>query len=352
MNILITGGAGFIGSNFAIYYKSKHPESKVICLDNLKRKGSELNLLRLQEKDISFIHGDVRNEEDLNLKEKIDILVECSAEPSVMAGLDGSPKYVIDSNLGGAINCLEQARKQKSKFVFLSTSRVYPYSSLLKLDLKEEKTRFSIDKMSKGASQKGISEDFPLKGIRSIYGATKLCAEHLINEYNAAYGLETIINRCGVIAGPWQMGKVDQGVFSLWMARHYFNKPLNYIGFGGQGKQVRDLLHVDDLCSLLNMQLDNFDIYNGKTYNAGGGDEVSLSLLETTKLCEGLTGNKIQISSVKENRPADIPYYVSDTFYLRKESGWKWKPEKSSKDIMTDIYSWIKANEDKLKDIF
>jgi CDP-paratose 2-epimerase len=349
MNILVTGGAGFIGSNFAIYYKNKHQDAKVICLDNLKRKGSELNLQRLQEKDISFMHGDVRNEEDLDLKERIDVLVECSAEPSVMAGLDGSPKYVIDSNLIGAINCLELARKQKSKFVFLSTSRIYPYDSLLKLDLKEGETRFSIDKMSNGASQNGISEEFPLKGIRSIYGATKLCAEHMINEYNAAYKLETVINRCGVIAGPWQMGKVDQGVFSLWMAKHYFNQPLSYIGFGGQGKQVRDLLHVNDLCSLLDIQINNFSRCNGNTYNVGGGKECSLSLLETTRLCEDITGNKIQINSINENRLADIPYYVSDCSYLQQY--FSWKPSISKKQILGDIYNWIGKNESKLKSI-
>jgi len=348
--ILITGGAGFIGSSFAISYKHNHPDSDVICLDNLKRRGSELNLPRLKEHNISFMHGDVRNQEDLDLREKIDVLVECSAEPSVLAGLDGSPKYVIDSNLIGAINCLELARKQKSKFVFLSTSRVYPYDSLLKLNLEEEDTRFSINNDSEGLSQKGVSEDFPLKGIRSIYGATKLCAEHLINEYHAAYSIDTVINRCGVIAGPWQMGKIDQGVFSLWMAKHYFKQPLSYIGFGGKGKQVRDLLHIDDLCRLLDMQISHFDKCNGKTYNVGGGYDCSLSLFETTKLCEELTGNKLKISSIKENRPADIPYYISDCSNLKKD--FSWTPEHSPKQILSDIYSWIKNNDSILKEIF
>ena len=346
MKVLVTGGAGFIGSNFAINYKNKYPEYNIVCLDNLKRRGSELNIPRLKENKINFVHGDVRNKEDLDLK--FDTLIECSAEPSILAGQE-SPEYAINSNLIGAINCLEAARKNKSKFVFLSTSRVYPYDPLLKLNYEEKDTRFEINDSVQGISKEGISENFPLQGTKSIYGATKLCAEHLIEEYRAAYGIETVVNRCGVVGGPWQMGKVDQGLFSLWIAKHYFNNPLSYIGFGGKGKQVRDILHVNDLCDLIDLQINNLDKCNGKVYNVGGGKENNLSLLETTKLCEEITGNKIKINSVEETRPADIPYYTSDMSYLNKD--FDWKPKKSSKETLQDICSWIKENESELKEI-
>jgi CDP-paratose 2-epimerase len=202
--IVVTGGAGFIGANFALHYKKQHPEDNLICFDNLNRKGSELNVPRLEQQGITFIKGDVRKREDLQFNEKIDVIVECSAEPSVLAGLKDSPEYVIDTNLGGAINCLELARKNKSKFIFLSTSRVYPYNLLTKLKCEKSETRFKIseDNHIFGLSQEGINEEFPLIGIRSIYGTTKLCAEQLIQEYGEAFGMEYVINRCGVVAGP------------------------------------------------------------------------------------------------------------------------------------------------------
>ena len=104
------------------------------------------------------------------------------------------------------------------------------------------------------SQRSGVAEDFPLAGARTLYGSTKLAAELLIEEYRAAYGLRAVVNRCGVVAGPWQMGKVDQGVFTYWMLAHHFRRPLSYIGFGGSGKQVRDLLHVEDLIELLDEQ--------------------------------------------------------------------------------------------------
>ncbi len=122
--------------------------------------------------------------------------------------------------------------------MFLSTSRVYPIAPLESLALEETDTRFELaaEQPIAGASPAGIAEAFPLGGARSLYGATKLSAELLIEEYRAAYGLPAVVNRCGVIAGPWQMGKVDQGVFTYWMLAHHFRRPLRYIGFGGGGQ--------------------------------------------------------------------------------------------------------------------
>ena len=242
--ILITGGSGFVGSNLAVSSKLKYPKVKVIALDNLCRRGSELNIIRLKKNDIEFIHGDIRSPEDLELKEKIDLIIECSAEPSVLSGYGGSPGYVIDTNLTGSINCFELARKNKADIVFLSTSRVYPYGGINNLKVVEDDTRFKWqneqDENIKGWSEEGIDVNFPLEGPRSMYGATKLCSEIILKEYISMYGLRGVVNRCGVIAGPWQFGKVSQGVFTLWMLAHFFKKPLKYIGFGGCGKQVRD----------------------------------------------------------------------------------------------------------------
>jgi Nucleoside-diphosphate-sugar epimerases len=162
-----------------------------------------------------------------------------------------------------------------------------------------------------GWSKQGIDTAFPLDGARSMYGATKLCSEFILQEYISMYGIKGVINRCGVIAGPWQFGKVDQGVFTLWMLAHYFKRNLAYIGFGGQGKQVRDLLHVHDLFDLIEQQLNSLAAVSGQVYNVGGGNAVSLSLLETTALCEKLTGNKIRINREVKTRPADLSIYIN-----------------------------------------
>jgi len=349
MKILITGGAGFVGSNLAIKLKQKYPAYSFVIFDNLKRRGSELNLLDFKKLGIEFVHGDIRNPEDLEQLGAFDCMIEASAEPSVMSGLDGSPNYVINNNLVGSINCFNACIKNKASLVFLSTSRVYPISLIENASYTEEATRFSFtDNQSiAGISSKGVSEALSLDAARSFYGTTKLAAEYLIKEYVEFYGLKAAVTRFGVIAGPRQMGKTDQGVVTLWMARHYWQKGLSYIGYGGMGKQVRDMLHIDDLIRLVDMQIHNMDKFDGKVYNAGGGLAGSASLLEMTQICSEITGNTIGIASVKENRPADLRIYISDNTRIEQEIGWK--PEKTAKDIFTDIYHWIKDNEAELK---
>lgn len=351
MRIVITGGAGFVASNVALYLKQQHPSYTIIVFDNLRRRGSELNLLEFRQHDIQFIHGDIRNTEDLEQLPAFDCMIEASAEPSVMSGLDGSPAYVINNNLTGAINCFNQCIKYKASLIFLSTSRVYPISTIENADFIEEATRFSFtDKQAvQGISSKGISEKLPLDSARSFYGSTKLACELMIKEYQEFYGLKAAVTRFGVIAGPKQMGKTDQGVVTLWMAKHFWKKELAYIGYGGLGKQVRDMLHIADLVRLVDMQIHNIDKFNNTVFNAGGGVDSSASLLEMTAICEEITGNKIPIKSVTENRPADLRIYISDNSAIEAATGWK--PEKTAKDIFSDIYSWLKDNEQALKPI-
>ncbi len=244
-------------------------------LDNLKRRGSELNLPRLRAAGVEFRHGDIRSTDDFDDLPPFDLMIDCSAEPSVQAGLGGSPRAVLDTNLVGTINCLEAARTRGAAFLFLSTSRIYPIAALNDLPFTETETRFRWDDVPgiPGFSGRGIAEGFTLDGARSFYGTSKLAGEQLIQEYVFSYGMRALIDRCGVIAGPWQMGKVDQGVITLWVARHYFGRPLRYTGFGGQGKQVRDVLHVHDLFDLLLLQLESPERWDGRVYNVGGGND-------------------------------------------------------------------------------
>jgi CDP-paratose 2-epimerase len=346
---LVTGGAGFVGAALSIALRRDGICSRVTALDNLHRRGSELNLDRLARAGVAFLHGDIRSTEDLALQNPPDLLVECSAEPSAQAGYGGSPEYLIQTNLQGCFNCLELARRAHSDFVFVSTSRVYPYKRLNEISFVEEETRFSLtpEQTIPGASGAGIGEAFPLDGPRSLYGMTKLAAELMVEEYADAYGLRVIINRCGLLTGPWQMAKSDQGVIALWMAAHYFGRDLRYIGFNGTGKQVRDFLHVDDLSALLLLQLKDFDRYRGRVFNVGGGLRNSLSLRECTALCEEITGKRIQIPSVAENRPADVRSYITDTTRISEASGWS--PCRDARATLTDIYRWIQAEETRVK---
>jgi CDP-paratose 2-epimerase len=346
--LLITGGAGFVGSNLAVSLAAGHPDWRVVALDNLYRRGSELNLPRLEAAGVEFVRGDVREPEDLARLPRISALIECSAEPSVMSGVDGDTGYLVHTNLTGAYNCLELARRDGAFVVFLSTSRVYPVAPQLQLRLEEAETRFELaaEQPVPGASAAGISEEFPIAGARTLYGTTKLAAELLIEEYRAAFGLPAVVDRCGVIAGPWQMGKVDQGVFTHWMLAHEFRNPLKYIGFGGAGKQVRDLLHVEDLVDLVERQLLAPGEWDGRVVNVGGGRECSLSLRETTEICRELSGNEVPIEPVQETRAGDVPIYISDCGKLFGLD--EWRPRRDARRVLADIHDWIAADPERI----
>jgi CDP-paratose 2-epimerase len=348
--ILVTGGAGFVGSNLALNWKRHAPETEVIALDNLKRRGSELALPRLRAGGVTFQHGDVRTQEDLEAVGPVDLMIECSAEPSVHAGYGQSPGYLVNTNLTGLINCLEHLRRTGGDLVFLSSSRVYPIAALRALPLQQQGGRLVPAPGDRpGWSASGIDEHFPLTGARSLYGATKLAAELLIEEYRAMYGLRAVINRCGVIAGPWQMGKVDQGFVVLWMARHLFGGALSYSGFGGLGVQVRDILHVDDLFALLLLQVADWAHLDGATFNVGGGQAVSVSLRELTQHCAALTGRRLDIGQDTATRPADIPWYVSDCRAVTRATGWQ--PRCDVGTILGDIHHWLVAERTQLEPI-
>lgn len=354
-HVLITGGCGFVGSHLAADLVTRG--YRVTVLDNLSRRGSEILLKkRILPHGIRFVRGDVRNPEDLaGLPGAFSLMIECSAEPSVLAGTKGEDvRRLLNINLQGAIHCFEWARERKVPVIFLSTSRIYPYDRLNACHYRETPTRFELRKGCAGVTPRGVAVEMPLQGTRSLYGASKLCGELILREYAAQFDLPAIINRCGVIAGPWQLGKIDQGIFTYWLSRHYFNKPLKYIGFGGTGKQVRDLLHVQDLAALIAKQvrclLKDKPVCRGEVFNVGGSSRVNLSLRETTAICAELTGNSMKIGSVKENRPADVIWYRTDNG--RTERFFQWKPRRSARNILEDTFHWLKDNEEDFKKLF
>ncbi len=353
MRVLVTGGAGFVGSSLALALRTRFPNCQITAFDNLHRRGSELNLPVLRRAGIAFMHGDIRCPSDLAvLTEPVDLFIEASAEPSVHAGSDGHPGYVLDTNLGGTLHCLEWARKHAGFFVFLSTSRVYSLLDLKELPLGQNPWRFELPEGTQGEGWKagrGIAEGFSTRTARSLYGATKLASEMLVQEYAHAYGLRSVINRCGVIAGPGQFGKVDQGVFTLWVASHLFDQALRYSGFGGTGAQVRDLLHPRDLFTLIEKQWNELPA-EAPIFNVGGGLSGSVSLAEFTALCRSATGREVPIGAVPATNANDVPYYVSDNGRAVERYGWE--PTTGPSEIVGEIAAWLKSDSGILQPLF
>jgi len=347
--LLITGGAGFVGSNLAIYLKERLNDVRIVCLDNLIRNGSSLNVQRIREKGIDFIKGDIRDKKDLFAIEYVDCIVECSAEPSVLAAYE-DPVYMTDTNLMGTINCLELARRDKAKFIFLSTNRVYPIEAMETIGFEEHETRFDWKKdvEGKGFSFNGISHEFDTKGVRSLYGASKYCSELIAQEYFDMFDIKGVINRFGIIAGPWQMGKIDQGLVGFWVARHKYGGALSYIGFDGQGKQLRDAVHVDDVCALILHEIENIDELHAQVFNAGGGRNNSFSLCELTQTIQDVTNINLTIGSNPETRKSDVRIYITDNSFVKEQTGWE--PQIGFEQIIVDIDKWIDQYSDELKE--
>lgn len=349
--VLVTGGAGFVGSHLSV--RLAQSGAHVIAFDNLHRRGSELNLGKLADAGVEFVRGDVRHAAELAFPGRaIDWIVDCAAEPSVTAGYGAGSRYVVDTNLGGTANCLELARENGARIVFLSTSRVYPTARLNRIDVVEAETRFALSSTQSqpGLSIQGVSEGFPLDGVRTLYGASKLASELLLAEYGDANGVECVINRLGVISGPGQMGKVEQGIFALFMARHVFGGGVRFIGWGGTGKQVRDLVHVEDVWELLVSQWARWSEVQGRIFNAGGGPTVSLSLLETMALCEELTGVRLPVQHEPETRHGDVRVYLTDHAAVTAATGWS--PRRDARAVLTDLRDWMTGDRDRLREIF
>lgn len=337
MRILITGGCGFVGSSLAFGLKAKYPDYHIMSMDNLHRKGSELNIPMLEHAGIEFFKGDVRDYKDFENLE-YDLLIEASAEPSVMAGLNSDAAYLIETNFNGLFNCVRSCMEREAKIIFTSTSRVFPMSVINSLEYIEEETRYTLK------DGIGFGENLSKEGTRSLYGMSKYAGELLLNEYGEMFGLKYIINRCGLLAGKGQFGKTDQGVITHWAASYIYNKPLSIFG---NGKQVRDVLNVRDLFRLIDMQIHGFDKFCEQTFNVGGGLKNSLSLIELDSLCKKYVNDK-DVPFLAE-RMLDLKYYVTDNTKIEKLG---WSPVFSAEDTLAEIIGWLSENREDLRWIF
>jgi len=334
MKILITGGCGFVGSNIAIFLRKKLKKAKIFSLDNLFRKGSEINLKRLNKYGIKNFKFDIKNYKKINKLKKFDLIIDCCAEPAIEASRK-DPDRVFQTNLIGTFNILKKCAHDKSNIIFLSSSRVYSIPALNKL-VKNQNLKKNI------TNKKAINEKFETSLASSLYGYTKLSSEKLIREFSFVNNTNYIINRFGVIAGPWQFGKQDQGFVSMWIARHIFKMQLSYIGFGGYGNQIRDVIHIDDVCRLIHLQILQIKKKFNNTFNVGGGFKNAISLKQLTAKCQKLTNHKINIGKQKKTSIFDIPIYITDNTKIMNH--YNWKPLKTIDDILKDVYQWIILN--------
>ena len=335
--ILVTGGCGFIGTNLCVYLKKKH--YLVYSLDNLSRKGSIYNFKLLSDLKIKNFKFDIFNFKKVNSLPKFDLIIDCCAEAAVEVSRKDIDR-VVNTNLIGTLNILKKAKKDNSKIIFLSSSRVNSIKTISKMFQNHDfKNQLKI--------KKTINENFDTNSPKSIYGLTKHVSEMFIEEFAFAFNLKYIINRLGVVSGPLQFGKQDQGFVSLWIWRHITKKKLKYIGFGGFGNQVRDILHINDLCEIIEIQIKSLNTIFNKTFTIGGSLKNSISLKKLTLICQKITNNKIKFSRVKKTSIYDLPYFVSSNKFVSRV--YKWKPKRNIYDIINDTHNWLESQKKIIK---
>jgi CDP-paratose 2-epimerase len=355
LKILIIGGCGFLGSQLAIDLRERGHD--VVAMDNLVRRGSESNIGRLQKYGIAFLHGDVRCVEDFaGLPTGLELICDASAQPSVVSGYT-NPMFDLTNNTIGVLHVLEFAREHRCPLIFCSTNRIYSSDRINALPRRETATRFEwdsagwqnlpVDSRPSGFDPEfGVSEDFSLDGAgRSIYGVSKLMADVVCQEYADAFGIPVVVNRLGVISGAGQFGKIDQGWVVWWAVACWFGLHLKYIGWGG--KQVRDILFVDDVCRLVNLEISQISSLPSSVFNVGGGFANSLSLVEATNYLEKRLGRSISISHVESPRKADTVIYITDNRKAERTLGWK--PQVGIDEGLDSIVAWIAENEAELR---
>jgi len=346
MRILVTGGAGFIGSHVAEYYAEQGNE--VIVFDNLSRakmmgsseKNATYNWDYLKRyDDIGLIKGDVRDAEGVKkVATDVELIVHAAAQTAVTTSVI-DPQTDLAVNLIGTFNVLEAARKASSSptVIFCSTNKVYG-ENVNSIELKEEKIRYAFRERFKN----GIPETFPIDLCEHTpYGCSKLAADLYMQDYARLYGLKTGVFRMSCIYGTRQFGVEDQGWVAHFAISTILEKPLTIYG---DGKQVRDVLFVSDLVTAFDKFL-NSDLKHG-VFNIGGGPENTLSLLELLDILEELTGKRSEIC-FSNWRPSDQKVYISDV--SKAKTGLGWQPEFNPKTGVKRLVDWIEESKELFK---
>ena len=348
MRIFIAGICGFAGASLARWFQAAMDGVSISGIDNLSRPGAETNRRSLADEGIGVIHGDVRVPSDLESLPAADWIVDAAANPSVLAGVDGrsSSRQLVEHNLIGTFHLLEYAKRHRSGFILLSSSRVYSVPLLAALPIRQQGQAFALDpsrSLPPGVSAEGIAEECSVAAPVSLYGSAKLASETLAFEYGAVFDFPVWVDRCGVLAGAGQFGFAAQGIFSYWMHAHRARRPLRYIGFGGLGLQVRDALHPHDLARLLRLQMNDSASAGDRLFNAGGGVANSISLAQLTADCDARFGVHSPLPDLSP-RPFDLPWIVMDSARARRRFGWK--VERPLASILDEIAAHAGAHPD------
>lgn len=331
--VLITGGAGFIGTNVAGRLVSSG--RKVTILDNLSRSGVDENALWLQQRhgrDVKIIVGDVRDRNDIRRAlEGVDHVFHFAAQVAVTTSIV-DPRTDYEVNSLGTINLLEQIRALESppSLIYTSTNKVY--GGLNDVALRQEGDRFVP--ADGNIAQHGIDETRPLQ-FHTPYGCSKGSAEQYVLDYARTYGLRNVVFRMSCIYGPHQFGTEDQGWVAHFLIRALERSPITLYG---DGLQVRDILFVDDLVDAFLAATRDIGRLSGNVFNIGGGPERSISLLELVELITRLTGAKPAIY-FDGSRTGDQRYYVSDMSKFRRATGWQ--PQVTPRAGVHRLHQWL-----------
>jgi len=341
--ILITGGAGFIGTNAAERFLREG--WKVIIFDNFSRRGVELNEQYLQTlpaaKNLTIHKGDVRTDQKLlhQLCDSSDVVLHLAAQVAVTTSVT-DPRTDFDINALGTFNVLEAVRASKKKpiVIYASTNKVY--GSLEHVSVIEEAKRYSL-----GGGLRAVDELQQLD-FHSPYGCSKGAADQYVRDYSRLYGLKTVVFRQSCIYGQRQLGIEDQGWVAWFMIAAMFGRPVTLYG---NGKQVRDLLFVDDLIEAYVHAIQHIDRCTGKVYNLGGGPDNALSLMEFFEILERDFGQKLSPARSPE-RPGDQPLFIADNGKFSADSGWKVQTD--VREGLKKLHQWLMANKPMLQGFY
>ncbi len=341
-SVLITGGAGFIGSNLAAHLL-QHTGARVRIFDNLSRRGVALNVawlksLAVDPARLEFVVGDVRSPQQVESAVRgVTEIYHLAAQVAVTTSVD-DPETDFEINGRGTLNVLEAARKGGNRPMLLFTSTNKVYGALESVPVKAGDTGYVPSQQG----FHGVNESM-LLDFHSPYGCSKGAADQYVRDYARIYGLPTIVFRMSCICGPRQFGTEDQG----WVAHFLYSALLGKeVAIYGDGMQVRDVLHVADLVDAMQAARREIAATRGQVYNVGGGMERAISVLGMLERIERHTGKRFHCS-YSAVRPGDQPLYITDHGKLTRDTGWT--PQRSIDQSLADIEAFWQANRKAMK---
>ena len=333
MNIIITGGSGFVGCNLANYLIARG--HKVVVFDNLSRKGAEKNQQWLGKQHggkVKFINKDITDFADIKKAvADMDVVFHLAAQVAVTTSVT-DPRTDFEKNCLGTFNVIEAVRQMKKKPIVLFTSTNKVYGGMEDVKIAKKKDRYEYKDFKNGISEERVLD------FHSPYGCSKGSADQYVRDYGRIYGIDTIVFRMSCIYGYRQFGNEDQGWVAHFIISSILGKPLTIYG---DGKQIRDILFVEDLIKAMEMAINNIKKTSGKIYNIGGGPKNTLSLLELVGFLEKKIGKRLEVS-FDDWRPGDQPVYVSDIRKIGKEIGWQ--PTIGVEKGIDKLFKWVEAN--------